>query len=217
MPSIAEPVTAHWSGYVLLVIYAASQISSTYFMSSTMDKTQRTMMMLLPLVFIFFLLNFPVGLVIYWVTTNLWTVGQGIITRRLVPKTPAAQVVRRSSRTPAKAEPESRNERRERRRQGRKPEAQADAQRGPRSSRRGCSAARRRAEPAEVTDELQVETTGETVGEAKWQALRELERLDPDLDKAAVRFQVVSEGERGLLGVGYSPARVVATVDADVG
>ena len=63
-----------------------------------------------------------------------------------------------------------------------------------------------------MTD-LQVEATGETVGEAKWSALRELERLAPGLDKSSVRFQVVSEGERGLLGVGYTPARVVATVD----
>jgi spoIIIJ-associated protein len=60
--------------------------------------------------------------------------------------------------------------------------------------------------------EVSVEATGETVGEAKWAALRELERRRPGLDKAAVRFQVVSEGERGLLGVGYSPARVVASV-----
>ena len=61
--------------------------------------------------------------------------------------------------------------------------------------------------------ELSVEMAGETVGEAKWAALRELERLRPGLDKTAVRFQVVSEGERGLLGVGYEPARVVASVD----
>ena len=60
-----------------------------------------------------------------------------------------------------------------------------------------------------------VEATGETVGEAKWQALRELERVAPGLDKSAVRFEVLSEGERGLLGVGYAPARVVASVDAD--
>jgi spoIIIJ-associated protein len=66
-----------------------------------------------------------------------------------------------------------------------------------------------------VTQEVSVEATGETVGEAKWAALRELERLNPGVDKDAVRFQVVSEGERGLLGVGYSPARVLATVDAD--
>jgi predicted RNA-binding protein Jag len=63
-----------------------------------------------------------------------------------------------------------------------------------------------------VTDALvSVEATGETVGEAKWRALRELELLVPSLDKASVRFQVLSEGERGLLGVGYTPARVVAT------
>ncbi len=60
---------------------------------------------------------------------------------------------------------------------------------------------------------LEVEATGETVGEAKWNALRELERRQPELDKAAVRFQVVSEGERGLLGVGYEPARVIAALD----
>jgi spoIIIJ-associated protein len=65
-----------------------------------------------------------------------------------------------------------------------------------------------------MTEALQVEATGETVGEAKWSALRELEKLQPGIDKAAVRFQVVSEGERGLLGVGYAPARVIATVDA---
>jgi spoIIIJ-associated protein len=64
--------------------------------------------------------------------------------------------------------------------------------------------------------EVQVEATGETVGEAKWAALRELEKRQPDLDKSAVRFQVVTEGERGLLGVGYAPARVIATVSAEV-
>ena len=63
--------------------------------------------------------------------------------------------------------------------------------------------------------EVSVEATGETVGEAKWKALRELERAAPGIDKARVRFQVVSEGERGLLGVGYSPARVVASAPTD--
>jgi len=61
-----------------------------------------------------------------------------------------------------------------------------------------------------MSSDLTVEATGETVGEAKWAALRELEQRHPALDKAAVRFEVVSEGERGLLGVGYEPARVVA-------
>jgi len=65
-----------------------------------------------------------------------------------------------------------------------------------------------------MSGELTVEATGETVGEAKWAALRELEQRCPGLDKAAVRFEVLSEGERGLLGVGYAPARVLALLPA---
>jgi spoIIIJ-associated protein len=57
--------------------------------------------------------------------------------------------------------------------------------------------------------------TGDTVCEAKWASLRELERRFPGLDKDAVRFVVLSEGERGLLGVGFTPARVVAEVPED--
>ena len=60
-----------------------------------------------------------------------------------------------------------------------------------------------------------VETTGETVGEAKWAALRELELRHPGVDRSAVQFEVVTEGERGLLGVGYAPARVLARVSED--
>jgi spoIIIJ-associated protein len=66
-----------------------------------------------------------------------------------------------------------------------------------------------------TAQEISVEATGETVGEAKWAALRELEKQHPSLDKSAVHFQVVTEGERGLLGVGFTPAKVVATVAAD--
>jgi spoIIIJ-associated protein len=61
---------------------------------------------------------------------------------------------------------------------------------------------------------VSVEATGETVGEAKWAALRELEQLVPGLDRESVQFQVVSEGERGLLGVGFTPAHVIASAGA---
>jgi spoIIIJ-associated protein len=60
-------------------------------------------------------------------------------------------------------------------------------------------------------DTVTVEATGETVGEAKWAALRELETLVPGLDRESVEFQVVAEGERGLLGVGFTPAHVIAS------
>jgi spoIIIJ-associated protein len=66
---------------------------------------------------------------------------------------------------------------------------------------------------SEIADPT-AEATGETVGEAKWAALRELERRHPGLDKAAVQFEVVAEGERGILGVGYEPARVIAHLPA---
>ncbi|HEY1480097.1 MAG TPA: RNA-binding cell elongation regulator Jag/EloR [Gaiellales bacterium] len=59
-------------------------------------------------------------------------------------------------------------------------------------------------------DSLTVEGTGDTVGEARWAALRELERQVGTVDQTQVEIVVVSEGERGLLGVGKEPARVLA-------
>jgi YidC/Oxa1 family membrane protein insertase len=100
IPDITAHANAHWSGYLLLAVYVVSQLVSTMLMSTTMDKSQRILLMVLPVVFVTFLLNFPVGLVIYWVTTNLWTVGQGLITRRLMPRPQPPE--KRSSRTPAK-------------------------------------------------------------------------------------------------------------------
>jgi YidC/Oxa1 family membrane protein insertase len=106
VPDISAKTTSHWSGYILLAVYAGSQIASTYFMGTTMDKTQRNIMMVLPLAFITVVSRFPVGLVLYWMTTNLWTVGQGLVTRRLVPKAKPGAVAlapagpKRSSRTP---------------------------------------------------------------------------------------------------------------------
>ncbi|HVD49325.1 MAG TPA: YidC/Oxa1 family membrane protein insertase [Gaiellaceae bacterium] len=100
IPDITAHASAHWSGYLLLAIYVVSQLVSTMLMSTTMERSQRILMMVLPLAFVTFLVNFPVGLVIYWVTTNLWTVGQGLITRRLMPRPQSPE--RRSSRTPPK-------------------------------------------------------------------------------------------------------------------
>lgn len=90
-------------GPLLLVIYVASQLSSSYFMSSTMQGAQRILLMVLPVVFVPFILAFPAGLMLYWLTTNLWTTGQGLVTRKLMPK--PAPPEKRSSRTPAKDDP----------------------------------------------------------------------------------------------------------------
>src|SRR4051794_19499583 len=72
--NITDHANVGW-GPLLLVIYVASQTLSTLLMSTTMDKTQRAVMLGMPLVFVFVVVNFPVGLVLYWLTTNLWTVG----------------------------------------------------------------------------------------------------------------------------------------------
>ena len=98
--SIIEPTKDAW-GPVLIAVYVASQLTSTWLMSTSMQsKAQRYMIMFLPIVFLPFILGFPSGLMIYWLTTNLWTTGQGLITRRLMPRPVAPP--KRSSRTPPK-------------------------------------------------------------------------------------------------------------------
>jgi YidC/Oxa1 family membrane protein insertase len=96
--NITNHANVGW-GPLLLVIYVASQTLSTLLMSTTMDKTQRMVMLVMPLAFVFVVVRFPVGLVLYWLTTNLWTVGQGVVTRRLMPRGPVMPP-RKSSRTP---------------------------------------------------------------------------------------------------------------------
>jgi YidC/Oxa1 family membrane protein insertase len=69
----------------LIVLYVGSQLLSSVFMTTTTDRNQRLIMMALPFVFVAFVINFPAGLLVYWITTNLWTVGQGLVVRRLAP------------------------------------------------------------------------------------------------------------------------------------
>jgi YidC/Oxa1 family membrane protein insertase len=69
---------------VLLALYVGSQLASSLLMSVTADKNQRTMMLALPFVFVLFVRTFPAGLLVYWITTNLWTVGQQYLVRRTV-------------------------------------------------------------------------------------------------------------------------------------
>jgi len=70
---------------VLLVLYVGTQLLSGMVMALSADKSQRTMMFILPLVFIPFVINFPAGLILYWITTNVWTIGQQYTIQRIVP------------------------------------------------------------------------------------------------------------------------------------
>jgi len=99
---ITQDTGVGW-GPLLLVVYVVSQVTSTWLMSTQMQSNaQRYLLMGLPIVFIPFILRFPSGLMIYWLTTNLWTTGQGIVTRRLMPK--RLPPPKKTSRTPPKEE-----------------------------------------------------------------------------------------------------------------
>ncbi len=85
-------ITAKATGAVLvalILLYLASQITSTLLMSASAEPSQRWMMLGLPLIFIVFLLRYPAGLLVYWITTNLWTIGQGYFVRRSYGPPPA--------------------------------------------------------------------------------------------------------------------------------
>jgi YidC/Oxa1 family membrane protein insertase len=74
---------------VLIVLYVGSQLLSTILMSTATDRTQRMIFLALPFVFVIFVINFPAGLLVYWITTNLWTiVQQAIVRKRLGPLRP---------------------------------------------------------------------------------------------------------------------------------
>ena len=74
---------------ILIVLYVGSQLLSTLLMSTTTDKTQRMIFLALPFIFVLFVIQFPAGLLVYWITTNVWTiVQQAIIKKRLGPLRP---------------------------------------------------------------------------------------------------------------------------------
>jgi YidC/Oxa1 family membrane protein insertase len=76
----------------LVILYVGTQLGSTLMMQSpTMDQTQRRLMLFMPLIFVLFIIRFPAGVLVYWITTNSWTMAQQfVIRRRLGPVVPVA-------------------------------------------------------------------------------------------------------------------------------
>jgi YidC/Oxa1 family membrane protein insertase len=102
VPNITDNIKDHWSGILLVVVYGCTTVLSMFLSTTTLQsKGQRYLMLVLPVVFIPVVLRFPVGLLLYWVTTNLWTIGQGTITRRMFPR-PELAPAKKTSRTPPK-------------------------------------------------------------------------------------------------------------------
>jgi YidC/Oxa1 family membrane protein insertase len=84
IPDLTDKATG-WVLIVLLLLYIGSQLASSLMMSSPMmDQTQRRLMLVLPLFFVVIVINFPAGLLVYWITTNVWTMGQQFVMRRMI-------------------------------------------------------------------------------------------------------------------------------------
>jgi len=85
---IINDLTAKAAGselIILLILYVGTQLISGLVMSVTADKSQRMIMLVLPFIFVPFIINFPAGLVLYWITTNVWTIGQQYVIQKVIP------------------------------------------------------------------------------------------------------------------------------------
>jgi YidC/Oxa1 family membrane protein insertase len=71
---------------VMIALYVGTQLAASAVTAISADPTQKRIMYALPLVFAFFIVNFPAGLIVYWITTNVWTLGQQLLVRKLYPK-----------------------------------------------------------------------------------------------------------------------------------
>jgi YidC/Oxa1 family membrane protein insertase len=76
---------------VLIVLYVGTQLAATAVTAFSADPTQRRIMFALPFVFVIFIVNFQAGLIVYWITTNVWTIGQQLLVKKLYPKQPPAE------------------------------------------------------------------------------------------------------------------------------
>ena len=80
---------------VLIILYVGTQLASSRMMASpTMDQNQQRLLMLMPLFFVVFIIQFPAGVIVYWITTNAWTMGQQyVVKKRFAPPVADAGVV----------------------------------------------------------------------------------------------------------------------------
>jgi YidC/Oxa1 family membrane protein insertase len=85
--NLAEPLTDQPVVLgLMIVLYVGTQLIATMITSIGGDKTQQRIMMALPFVFVIFIINFEAGLIVYWITTNVWTIGQQLVVRKLYPR-----------------------------------------------------------------------------------------------------------------------------------
>jgi YidC/Oxa1 family membrane protein insertase len=84
--NLSDKVTDPVELGVLIVLYIATQLGASAVTAFSADPMQRRIMFALPFVFVIFIINFEAGLIVYWITTNVWTVGQQLLVKKLYPK-----------------------------------------------------------------------------------------------------------------------------------
>jgi YidC/Oxa1 family membrane protein insertase len=120
---------------VLIVLYVGSQLVSGLITTFTADRSQRIMMLALPFVFVTFIINFQAGLILYWITTNFWTIGQQLFIKKFLPPPEpielapagAAALAGNGPSKPARGKPVAEKPATEQKKAGRKPKAKADS------------------------------------------------------------------------------------------
>jgi YidC/Oxa1 family membrane protein insertase len=85
---LADKVTDPVLLGVLIVLYVGTQLAASAVTAISADPMQRRIMFALPFVFVVFIISFEAGLIVYWITTNVWTIGQQLLVRKLYPKPP---------------------------------------------------------------------------------------------------------------------------------
>jgi YidC/Oxa1 family membrane protein insertase len=105
---LAEKVTDPVLLGALIVLYVGTQLAASAVTAISADPMQRRIMLALPFVFVIFIINFEAGLIVYWITTNVWTIGQQLLVRKLYPKPPPREPQEEEDRAkPARGKPPS--------------------------------------------------------------------------------------------------------------
>jgi YidC/Oxa1 family membrane protein insertase len=91
----------------LIVLYVGTQLAASAVTAFSADPMQRRIMFALPFVFVIFIINFEAGLIVYWITTNVWTIGQQLLVKKLYPKPerPASAAAGDEAGKPARGKP----------------------------------------------------------------------------------------------------------------
>jgi YidC/Oxa1 family membrane protein insertase len=89
----------------LIVLYVGTQLAASAVTAFSADPMQRRIMFALPFVFVIFIINFEAGLILYWITTNVWTIGQQLLVKKLYPKPPPREPEPDEKAKPARGKP----------------------------------------------------------------------------------------------------------------